>query len=220
MSLQVAGVAPGGPHVPATIRALVIDDNAFDRRRVRRLGDRTGLPIEFAEVASVAGLAQALDRGAFDLVLIDYQMPEGDGLQALDFLRAHPLNRDAAAVMLSGRADTAVAVSAMKRGCFDFVAKDEFSADRLRSLLMSVMDPDRPMRTLPRAIPGGDDLTSLLRAALTPDLLRQALSEPVQDEMRRAVQALGIASRTQASPEFVRFLAQFTTEDEFCFRFH
>jgi two-component system sensor histidine kinase/response regulator len=83
-------IAPPALDEPTTVaadlsrfRALIVDDNATNRKLLLRLFSLWGLPaIEVADGASaLAALRRAAeDQSPFDLVLLDYQMPGMDGL--------------------------------------------------------------------------------------------------------------------------------------------
>lgn len=83
----------------ATLRVLVAEDNLVNRRIVERALTRLGhLPTCVAD-----GLAavEALDRGAFDVVLMDCEMPRMDGLEATRLLRTRERWRDLPIIGLS-----------------------------------------------------------------------------------------------------------------------
>ena len=116
--------APATP-TPA-LRLLLVDDDAVDRARVRRLlGGRHTV----AEAATAAeGRAAALDGAAdADVVLLDLQLPDADGLELVPWFaeRGFPV------VMMTGVEDAAVVVDAMQRGATDYLVKGQMDAPAL-----------------------------------------------------------------------------------------
>ena len=105
------------------IRALLIDDNPFDRelacRALRGLPVPPG-PVELASAGDWAEALPHLEAGGFDLMLLDYHLP---GLMGLDILRelqgqAHP-----PVIMMTGQDDIATAVETLRAGAADYVPK-------------------------------------------------------------------------------------------------
>ena len=77
------------PSIPelGRLRALVVDDNAINRRVLSRLLANMGL----SRIECATGAAEAiemLDQSSFDLVLMDIQMPDVDGYMATRLIRA------------------------------------------------------------------------------------------------------------------------------------
>ena len=129
------------------IRVLVVDDTATYRRIVTEAVEGTG---EAAVVATAPQGRLALARmeeSPVDLVLLDLEMPDMDGLETLSELRRrHP---DCAVVLVSGATARAAeaTVRALERGALDFVRKPEGSdpehsrrelRERLRPLVRHV----------------------------------------------------------------------------------
>ncbi len=79
------GARPGNADLDG-VRVLVVDDGADNRRLLSAVLERAG-----AEVVAVAGATDAYarlqSRAAFDVVLMDMQMPDIDGLTAVRDLR-------------------------------------------------------------------------------------------------------------------------------------
>lgn len=99
-------------------RVYVIDDDASIRRAVRRLLLARGFAVDVYE-SSQAFLGQQPDGPG--CVLLDLQLPDLPGLELL-----RQLGSPAGAlrvVILSGHADVPAAVSAMKLGAIDLLAK-------------------------------------------------------------------------------------------------
>jgi DNA-binding NtrC family response regulator len=83
-----------------------------------------------ADGIRIATEAEAAGR-PFDVVLLDYYMPDTGGGDVLRELSAH--NSDARVIIMSGREPGDVAVEAMRLGAFDFISKPLSKAElRLR----------------------------------------------------------------------------------------
>jgi CheY-like chemotaxis protein len=70
---------------PAFLRVLVAEDNPVNQRLAVRLLEKRGHRVQVAVNGREA--LQALDRDEFDLVLMDVQMPEMDGVEATAAIR-------------------------------------------------------------------------------------------------------------------------------------
>lgn len=122
------------------INALILDDSKFDRRRIQRISRDMGLPILLDEVASITALRAILDEDSFDLIILDYRLTEGDGLQALALVRTHPAQALCATIMLAGGDDPDVARQALLNGCSDYLSKSQLTAQGLRRAVMEALD--------------------------------------------------------------------------------
>jgi two-component system response regulator AtoC len=107
-------------------RVLVIDDDASLRYTLEAVLTDAGLLVETAETGP-KGLAAFEARGA-DIVLTDLAMPEMDGMQVLEHLRAQ--DPSVPVIMLTAHGSERVAVAAMKAGAQDYLPKP-FDPDEL-----------------------------------------------------------------------------------------
>jgi two-component system response regulator AtoC len=107
-------------------RVLVIDDDASLRFTLEAVLSDAGFVVEACE-SGVAGLAGFEARGA-DVVLTDLAMPEMDGMQVLERLRAN--DPSVPVMMLTAHGSERVAVAAIKSGAFDYIPKP-FDPDEL-----------------------------------------------------------------------------------------
>jgi DNA-binding NtrC family response regulator len=98
---------------------LVVDDEANIRRSLRSTLEAEGFGVLDAESAEKA--LEILAAEPVDLALFDIRLPGMDGLTLLD--KARELWRDLPVVVMSGHAELAEAVDAMKRGATDFLEK-------------------------------------------------------------------------------------------------
>jgi two-component system, sensor histidine kinase and response regulator len=107
-------------------RILIIDDEEGIRKGCMRVLHPAGYEIEAA--ATFHEGLEKIQAGGFDLVLLDVMMPDGRGIDLLEPIRQR--DPDAVAVLITGYATVELAVDAIKRGAYDFIAKP-FTAQML-----------------------------------------------------------------------------------------
>jgi PAS domain S-box-containing protein len=78
-----------------------------------------------------------------DAILLDYLLPDGDGLEFLAKLHAQSNGSIPPVVMIAGRGDESIAVQAIKLGAEDYLAKFNLSPARLRSAIASAIENAR-----------------------------------------------------------------------------
>src|SRR5688572_23529919 len=102
----------------ATRRILIVDDERLIRWS---LSER--LRTDGHEIVEAATAAEALERAqdGVDLVLLDYKLPDEDGITVLK--RVHELDPDTLVIMLTAHKDIDIVVQAMKAGAFDYATK-------------------------------------------------------------------------------------------------
>ncbi|MCG3116728.1 MAG: ATP-binding protein [Candidatus Manganitrophus sp. SA1] len=113
--------------VPHSARILLADDNADMREYVKRILLRHWT-VEAVEDGAAA-LASARERTP-DLVLTDVMMPEMNGFELLQALRADPRTREVPVIVLSARAGEESRVEGLEAGADDYLIKP-FSAREL-----------------------------------------------------------------------------------------
>ena len=134
----------------APLRLLLVDDDEIDRRSIRRALAQGGLPVELTEIDSADLALDALQAGSFDCALFDYHIPGRDGLWLLRAARAAGI--DTPVVMLTGRGDEDTAVSTMKSGAADYLAKSSLSSDRLVAAIRAAIRVHLAERDAARAL--------------------------------------------------------------------
>lgn len=113
----------------APLRVLVVDDDAVDRMAVARHLSRTGLPVQVDEADGVLAAIGRLSEAPFDCVLLDFNLPDGDGLTFLRGLRSAGIT--VPVVMLTGQSDPEVVADLVMAGAADYIPKALLSPDRL-----------------------------------------------------------------------------------------
>ncbi|MGH9146474.1 MAG: response regulator, partial [Vicinamibacterales bacterium] len=98
---------------------LVIDDEEIMREILTTLLTREGYSVRVA-ASGTEGLELARTY-PFDAAIVDVMMPVLDGMQTLEELRK--LDEELPVVMITAYASVESAISAMKRGAFDYITK-------------------------------------------------------------------------------------------------
>jgi phosphoserine phosphatase RsbU/P len=127
------------------IPVLIVDDDptttAVLRGLVRNLGG--GLTCEATCVATGAAARVEFKRGGHALVLLDYLLPDEDGLTLLAAVHALPEDRRPVVIMLTGAGSEQVAVEAMKLGAKDYLVKTALNLPTLRRAILGALERRR-----------------------------------------------------------------------------
>ncbi len=121
---EIAPPTGAGQEVPAFLknrRILVAEDNEANQFVVREILERAGAVVEIAGDGRVA-VEKAL-RDPYDLVLMDMQMPEVDGLEATRRIRAELGGQPLPIVALTANALRSDWDACIQAGMDDYVAK-------------------------------------------------------------------------------------------------
>jgi two-component system cell cycle response regulator len=121
--------------VPASL--LVVDDNSMNRIMLSRYTTKLGYRVTVAENGRVA--LEKLHNEPFDLVLLDVQMPEMDGYQVLEQMKAHVRLREIPVIMISAIDEQESAVRCIELGAQDYLPKP-FNPVLLRARLMACLE--------------------------------------------------------------------------------
>jgi CheY-like chemotaxis protein len=112
--------APGSAVDPST-RILLAEDNAVNQKLALRLLERMGLRADV--VGDGLAAVAALEIGDFDVVLMDVQMPELDGLEATRRIRARWPDRPIRIIGLTANAMAGDREACLAAGMNDYVSK-------------------------------------------------------------------------------------------------
>lgn len=135
---------PGEEHDLSGLKALVVDDNATNRKILAETLEHWGIEPSLAEDGE-----QALERameGAFDVIICDAQMPRMDGFELISQLRSRDAVNKAVVMMLTSLGLKGDAARCRELGIGAFLTKP-ISREDLRSSLMSLL------RSMPRRGP-------------------------------------------------------------------
>jgi two-component system nitrogen regulation response regulator NtrX len=151
---------------------LIVDDEADIRHLVAGILEDEGFSVRTAQDSD--GALAAIRARKPSLLVLDIWMQGGglDGLELLDVVKA--LDPDLPVIMISGHGNIETAVSAIKRGAYDFLEKP-FKSDRLLLLAERAMEAanlkreNRRLRTqavVPDGMIGSSSAAQQLRAMI------------------------------------------------------
>ena len=108
------------------IRVLIVEDDQVDRMACRRALAQDNPDYEFVLYEAETGRdgLQQAHAQVPDCVLLDYHLPDMNGLEFLAELRNDLGNTAVPVMMLTGSDNVSVAVEALKRGAQDYLVKD------------------------------------------------------------------------------------------------
>ncbi|HEX6838749.1 MAG TPA: response regulator, partial [Polyangia bacterium] len=119
-------------------RTLIVDDEETYAASLKRLLARRGVRADVAGTFA-DGLALA-KKHRYDLVILDYMLPDGNGLDLIEPIRA--LRPAPTVLMMTAFGTIENAVEAMRRGAYDYVTK----STELPAIVERVVDAEKIAR--------------------------------------------------------------------------
>jgi DNA-binding NarL/FixJ family response regulator len=206
------------------MKVLVVDDHALVREGLRQVLKGLGDDVEVLEAPHCAGaFAVANQHGDIDLVLLDYHLPDMNGLQALNvFGRRHP---ELPIIMLSGALNAQIARQVLERGAAGFLTKSALSHELLSAVRRVMagevlshlgqhqswmlddpapgqMEPDQEDDSpTPQLTPRQEEVLLLLLAGRTNKEISRDLElaeETTKNHVTGILRAFGVKTRVQA----------------------
>jgi two-component system response regulator PilR (NtrC family) len=115
-------------------RALVIDDEPDICELLKLTLGR--MDIETETAADIATAKTILGAGQIDICLTDMRLPDGDGLELVEWMQTNAAEVPVAVITAHGNVETAV--KALKLGAFDFISKP-LDLGQLRSIVENAL---------------------------------------------------------------------------------
>lgn len=163
------------------MKLLLIDDNELDRQAIVRTFKKSEWNIQITQASSAnTGLIE-FETDDFDAVLLDYRLPDMDGLDTLRLLVRHP-NHHAAIIILTGAMeDDELEQQCIEAGAQDVLFKSEISHKHLTRAIVhartrhllerELFESHQRLRTLAE----NDSLTGLANRYYFDESLRTAI---------------------------------------------
>ncbi|MBC7516010.1 MAG: PAS domain-containing protein [Alkalinema sp. FL-bin-369] len=124
-----------------TFTVLIVEDLITDRELYRRaLRGDSNCVYHVLEAESVAAGLALCQTQSIDAVLLDYALPDGNGLDFLAQLSAQTSGINPPVVMISGRGNEKTAVRAIKLGAEDYLVKSDLTTELLLVTIRSAIE--------------------------------------------------------------------------------
>ena len=123
-----------------TGRILVVDDNTSNRDLLSRRLSHDGHHVARADSGRRA--LELLEVEEFDLILLDLLMPDLNGFQVLELLKADERLHDIPVIMISGLQETDSVIRCIEAGAEDYLAKP-FNPVLLRARICACLERKR-----------------------------------------------------------------------------
>jgi diguanylate cyclase (GGDEF)-like protein len=108
-----------GAEAAASIAVLLIEDDLVDEMATLRTIEREALPYRVQVARSIAEARAVLASRSFDVILADYQLPDGSSFDLMDVFA------DQLVIFVTGAWDEAAATRALRLGVHDYLIKDD-----------------------------------------------------------------------------------------------
>ncbi len=161
-------------------RVLVVDDEKLIRWSIRKRLSREGYSCDEAEDGKTGVFL--LQRGEYDLVLLDMKLPDIDGMELLrQFRDKYP---DMPVIVITAFSSVSSAVEAMREGARDYIAKP-FDMDALAFTVRRVLSAtglERRLKTEVRAQKARFGLTNLIGVSPAMSRIRDLVKRVASSE--------------------------------------
>jgi putative nucleotidyltransferase with HDIG domain len=168
------------PQRPA--RILVVDDETHVRSMIGATLERQGYDVQLASNGHEA--AAIVEGNAFDLVLTDIVMQDGNGIALLERIRAQQPHLPV--IIVTAIHDIGVAIDAMRRGAYDYLLKP-FEREHLVATVLRALEHRQALQETHNY---QQNLEQVVQART--EMLRQAM-EDLEHSYDITLEALGDA---------------------------
>ena len=120
--------------VQAQRKILLIEDNPDHALVASRILERAGYAVHGCATGHDG--IETCRAGQFDLVLLDYGLPDMDGLAVLEAI----FGSGVPVVFVTGRADAKLAVDALRAGAANYIVKDAHYVSKLPEVAKETLD--------------------------------------------------------------------------------
>ena len=162
------------------VNVLLVEDNPGDARLIREMlagPAYFGAVYQLSSAGTLASAQQICGDQEFDAILLDLNLPDSSGLQALESL--DEILPRVPIIVLTGLNDAELTVQSVQHGAQDYISKEECTSQLLTRVIYYAMERKRVEAQL-KHLATHDPLTGLPNRALFYDRLGLAIKRTVR----------------------------------------
>ena len=169
-------------------RTILVVDDARSHRELYRfyLLNDTEFTYKIIEAETGKKAITFLQGMNFDAILLDFSLPDMNGLEVIDCLKRFGKS-NIPAIVLTAQGDETIAVQAMKQGARDYLSKSHLSAKLLQRTLHNIWNESR-LETLLEQSEERNQMLSVIALHIRETLNLQDILETTVTELWRAIQ--------------------------------
>lgn len=173
------------------LKILIVDDAESDRvSYVRYLQSDSERPYCIIEAETLEEGLELWRSQQPDVVLLDINLPDGDGLEFLEEIGIESPTNKLPVIMLTGEGDERIAVRAMKLGAMDYVVKGDVTAKSLLTFIAQVHENNLLLKQLRRS-----QLQQTVIASMALHIRRSHTFEDVSNTIVQEIRSFLVADR-------------------------
>lgn len=116
---------------------LIVDDDEIDIALVKNALNATMQgSFQISQADSVVEAMQIIENNSFDVILLDYHMPEVNGIELIIDIRSRPHLGDTAIIVISAAHGTDIALECIEAGAQDFIAKTDINHVKMHKAIL------------------------------------------------------------------------------------
>lgn len=163
-------------------QVLIVEDDDADFERVRQLLEAEARQLRLTRATSLGAAFQVCGQRAFDLCLLDYQLPDGHGIDFAELVKQ--AGRTVPCILVTGLGGESLAAEAFRRGFYDYLPKHELNRAVLPRSIWNALERARMLREIEEATRRISDLSA--RDKVTGLWNRHRLDERLGEEFTRS----------------------------------
>ncbi len=161
---------------------LVVEDSDADFSRMSKVLDAEAHQLRLTRAVDLATALQFCGQHAFNLCLVDYQLPDGQGIDFAGMLKQAGFLIPC--ILVTGMGGESLAAEAFRRGYYDYLPKHEMNQAVLLRSIWNALERARMLREIEEATRRISELSA--RDKVTGLWNRHRLDERLQEEFSRS----------------------------------